>query len=524
VQKQALTKDGPMEISSHGLDSGTLPPEQPDAFLPGAIPKAIALIEKEGRLVARYRWGGTEVKLSEPQILAGTLRFSMTSFWGREHRSLRLSEDDARLKVWNSEQAQGKPDFLARRISPLELKRIEAAAPKVTQLRPLPLPAPHAVPANDLALRPPMGWSSYNSFADSINDSTVRAIADALVDSGLRDAGYVYVNIDDGWQGIRDAQGTLHANSKFPDMKGLGDYLHAKGLKFGIYSSPGPLTCGEYLGSHGHEEQDAHTFASWGVDYLKYDWCSAGILYTREGQMQAVYQKMGEALQTVGRPIVYSLGTEGLLDAEQWGRRVGGNLWRTTSDINDSWATMSHYGFSQSGYEAFAGPGGWNDPDMLEVGNGGMTLEEYRTHMTLWAILSAPLILGNDVRDMTPQTQDLLKNAEVVAIDQDALGKQGHRSFVAGAVETWIKPLADGSTAVAIFNTGSERFQWDVPWYDMGLFNVMAARDLWQHADLTLQRDTYHADVPPHGAVLLRVTMSMEQSPTVYRPSGGVAP
>src|SRR5579884_1955950 len=238
--------------------------------------------------------------------------------------------------------------------------------------------------SSQIAATPPMGWNSWNHFAERVTDADVRAAADALVSSGMRDAGYIYVNIDDTWEGQRDANGVIHTNSKFPDMKALADYVHSKGLKLGIYSSPGPKTCAGYEGSYGHEEQDAKTYAAWGIDYLKYDWCGARNIY-KDDEMQAVYQKMGDALQASGRPIVYSLCQYGRQEVWEWGPDVGGNLWRTTGDIRDSWDSMSKIGFNQDELAPYAAPGHWNDPDMLEIGNGGMTDTEYRTHMSLWS-------------------------------------------------------------------------------------------------------------------------------------------
>src|SRR5215831_16404432 len=284
-------------------------------------------------------------------------------------------------------------------------------------------PALHKVPDNGLARTPPMGWNSWNKFAGRVDDATVRSIADAMASNGMKEAGYQYINIDDTWEGERDPKGNIQTNKKFPNMKALADYVHGKGLKLGIYSSPGPNTCAGYEGSYGHEEQDARTFAAWGIDYLKYDWCGARNLYA-DAEMQAVYQKMGDALLTTGRPIVYSLCQYGRADVWKWGPDVGGNLWRTTGDIRDQWDSMERIGFAHGELAPFAGPGHWNDPDMLEIGNSGMSDTEYRTHMSLWSMLAAPLIAGNDVRSMPPSIREILLNREVIAVDQDAAGKQ----------------------------------------------------------------------------------------------------
>ena len=291
----------------------------------------------------------------------------------------------------------------------------------------------------NLALTPPMGWNSWNHFAEHIDDKTVRSTADALVATGLKGAGYIYLNIDDTWQGKRDAEGFIHANEQFPDMKALADYVHSKGLRLGIYSSPAAKTCAGYEGSLGHEGQDAETYAKWGIDYLKYDWCqSTG---SRE-QMISAYTRMHDALRKTGRPIVLSLCEYGWNKVWDWGASVGGNLWRTTGDISDEYRVMAEIGFNQNGLEKFAGPGPWNDPDMLEVGNGGMNDDEYRTHFSLWAILAAPLIAGNDLTAMTPYTVEILTNREVIAVDQDSLGRQGFRVSQEGPFEVWMKPMS----------------------------------------------------------------------------------
>lgn len=374
--------------------------------------------------------------------------------------------------------------------------------PTVTYIEP---PSLHSVPSNGLAKTPPMGWNSWNLFAGRIDDQTVRTMADAMVSSGMRDAGYIYVNIDDTWEGVRDAQGNLQSNHKFPDMKALSDYVHSKGLKLGIYSSPGTRTCAGYPGSYGHEEQDAKLYAAWGIDYLKYDWCSARNIYKNEA-LQPVYQKMGDALLKTGRPIVFSLCEYGWGNVEKWGPEVGGNLWRTTGDIRDEWTSMIGNVEKQVPTAPFAGPGHWNDPDMLEVGNGHMTDDEYRTHMSLWALVASPLLAGNDVRVMTPVTKSILMNMDVIAIDQDPLGKQAS-PVKNGDLETWIKPLADGSVAVGVVNLGSAATLGTVNAADLHLAGaVKKATDLWAHGDVQFKGGTYSATVPSHGVLLLRVS------------------
>ncbi len=374
--------------------------------------------------------------------------------------------------------------------------------PTVSYIAPPPL---HDVPRNNLAKTPPMGWNSWNLFAGKIDEQTVRTMADAMVSSGMRDAGYVYVNIDDTWQGVRDAQGNLAPNHKFPDMKALADYVHSKGLKLGIYSSPGPRTCAGYPGSYGHEEQDAKTYASWGIDYLKYDWCSAGMIY-KDDQLRPVYQKMGDALHATSRPIVFSLCEYGNGAVQNWGAEVDGNLWRTTGDIRDEWSSMIANVEKQVPTASAAGPGHWNDPDMLEVGNGHMTTDEYRTHMSLWALVAAPLLAGNDVRNMTDATKSILLNKEVIAIDQDPLGKQASPTKN-GDLETWIKPLSDGSVAVGVVNLGSAPTRATVNESDLQLSGPeRTARDVWAHQDVKFAKGAYSSTVPSHGVLLLRVS------------------
>ena len=366
-------------------------------------------------------------------------------------------------------------------------------------------PALKKIASNGLAKTPPMGWNSWNLFADKIDDATVRQIADAMITSGMRDAGYIYVNIDDTWEGTRDAQGNIRTNPKFPDMKALADYVHSKGLKLGIYSSPGPRTCGSYPGSYGHEKQDADTFAAWGIDYLKYDWCSAATIYKPE-QLQPVYQVMGEALQQTGRPIVFSLCEYGLGHVEQWGPDVDGNLWRTTDDIRDDWTSMIGNAHRQTATAPYAGPGHWNDPDMLEVGNGHMTTAEYQTHMGLWSLLAAPLLAGNDIRSMAQDTKNILLNREVIAIDQDPLGKQATPIAQSAESETWLKPLAQGGVAVGVINLSDAPRELSVRAADLKLPALPArAHNLWTHKDVVFTNGVYSETVPSHGILLLRV-------------------
>jgi alpha-galactosidase len=375
---------------------------------------------------------------------------------------------------------------------------------------PLPLPALRDLPDNGLARTPPMGWNSWYQFAGKIDDSTVRAMADAMVASGMNKLGYNYINIDDTWEGGRDASGNLIPNRKFPDMKALADYVHSKGLKLGIYSSPGPKTCAGYEGSFGHEAQDAKTFASWGVDYLKYDLCSARDIYPSTPEaLQALYQKMGEALQSSGRPMVYSLCEYGNGDVWKWGAKAGGNLWRTTGDIRDTWAAMDKIGFSQLDISSYTKPGQWNDPDMLQIGIGGMNADEYRTQMSLWSLLAAPLIAGNDIRQMSEETKSILMNDEVIAIDQDSAAKPVERLLTQGKTEIVWRPLANGSIALGIFNRGDAPAQVSLPWSSVTALlhgGKLTVRDLWLHQPIQMTGDSYSSSVPAHGVVLLTVS------------------
>lgn len=374
---------------------------------------------------------------------------------------------------------------------------------------------------HQLALTPPMGWNSWNVWAGQVSDARIRAAADALVSSGLAAHGYQYINIDDCWEGGRGADGEIQSNDRFPDMKALADYLHAKGLKLGIYSSPGPQTCARYEGSYRHEAQDALTYARWGIDYLKYDWCSYGSVAAGEGleRFQRPYRAMREALDGCGRDIVYSLCQYGMGKVWEWGAEVGGDLWRTTGDITDSWNSMAGIGFGQDGREVHAGPGGWNDPDMLVVGQVGwgrprptrLTPNEQITHLTLWSLQAAPLLLGCDLTRLDRFTIDLLTNTEVIDVDQDPLGKPAGRKSKEGAAEVWARPLWDGTWAVGLFNRGYERREVTVRWSDLGLSGEQPVRDLWRPQDLSACTDRLTAEVPAHGALLLKIGRAEER-------------
>ncbi|HEX4758790.1 MAG TPA: glycoside hydrolase family 27 protein [Terracidiphilus sp.] len=368
-----------------------------------------------------------------------------------------------------------------------------------------------------LAGTPPMGWSTWNHYHRDISDALVRAQADALVASGMRDAGYVYVNIDGGWQGVRDADGVLHPNSNFPDMKALGDYIHSKGLKFGIYSGPGPKSCGGQPTSYGFEAQDAKMFASWGVDFLKYDLCSfrqimqqqsGGDVTKSDALMKAAYEKMHQALAATGRPILFSMCQYGWGEVWTWGAEVGGSMWRISGDINDTYDRMSLNGFGEAGLSKFAGPGRWNDPDFLEVGNDGMNADEQRTHFSLWAMLASPLIAGNDVTAMTEQTKSILLNKEVIAVDQDPLGKQGERAYADGPLEVWARPLEGGAMAVALFNRTTGATHMTLRLKDVGWQGPATARNLWAHEDVGMLNGETTVVVPGHGVVMMRLSQT----------------
>jgi alpha-galactosidase len=371
-----------------------------------------------------------------------------------------------------------------------------------------------------------VGWNSWNTFQCNISESLIEATADAMVTSGMQAAGYRYVNLDDCWMDGRDASGNLQWNaSKFPSgIPALAAYVHGKGLKLGVYETPNTTTCvGLYggvsksvaVGSLGHEAQDAQTFASWGIDYLKYDLCSFRQNMMAEApndpqkanqMMKDAYKKMQRALLATGRPIVYSFCQYGWDAVWEWGPSLGANLWRTTGDINATYDRMTLIGFSQAGLSKYAGPGHWNDPDMLEVGNGKLKPDENRTHMSLWVLLAAPLLAGNDLAQMPPETLAILTNREVIAIDQDPLGKQGDRVSEVGPLEIWAKPLKGGDEAVGLFNRNESTLPITLKLSDVGFAGGAKARDIWQAKDLGKIQGSYTANVPGHGVVLLRLS------------------
>jgi alpha-galactosidase len=379
-----------------------------------------------------------------------------------------------------------------------------------------------------IALTPPLGWNSWNCWGCAVDDEKIRQAADALVASGLADHGWQYINIDDCWMIQRDSKdaivggptrddcGRILANGNFPDMKALTDYIHGRGLKAGVYISPGPWTCQRFEGSWRHEQLDAWQFADWGFDYLKYDWCGYGSIAPRPTleQMKEPYLFMRMCLDRVDRDIVYSLCQYGMGDVWKWGAEIGGNCWRTTGDIGDSWGSMSGIGFAQDAMAPFAGPGHWNDPDMLVVGKVGwgpslhdthLTPNEQYTHISLWCLLSAPLLIGCDLTSLDEFTLNLLTNDEVLEVDQDPLGRQARRVAQKERLEVWAKKMEDGSLAAGLFNRDETPKVVTADWADLGLSGRMRVRDLWRQKDVGVADGRFETEVPRHGVMLVRL-------------------
>ncbi|MCI1681720.1 MAG: glycoside hydrolase family 27 protein [Bacteroides sp.] len=380
-----------------------------------------------------------------------------------------------------------------------------------------------------LALTPPMGWNSWNKFACNIDENLIKSVADAMVETGLRDAGYVYLNLDDCWHGKRDSLGFIHPDPvKFPSgMKALADYVHSKGLKIGIYSDAGRQTCGGRPGSLGHEYQDALQYAKWGIDYLKYDWCN-----TEDVNPVGAYNLMRDALRAAGRPILFSMCEWGHSKPWEWAANTG-HMWRTTGDIFNCFDCMDqHPGWTaygvlqildmQKGLRKYAGPGHWNDPDMLEVGN-GQTVNEDRAHFSMWCMLAAPLILGNDIRQMSQETKDILMNREVIAIDQDSLGIEGLKFAADDGLEFWFKPLAKGDWALCILNRTTEVKTYNIDWQKFNLYDevskrftdfdskVYDMRNLWTKETAGDTRKQLAVTIPRHDVALYRLTLNSKK-------------
>ena len=381
--------------------------------------------------------------------------------------------------------------------------------------------APSAPPrlAASLAPTPPMGWNSWNRFGCNVGERVVLGAADALVKAGMKDAGYRYVVIDDCWQGKRDAAGAIVADpARFPSgIRALADAVHARGLALGIYSDAGTLTCAKRPGSKDHEVDDARAYAAWGVDYLKYDCRNTEGQDTREA-----YGTMSRALRATGRPMILSICEWGSTKPWLWAAGVG-QLWRATGDIQDCWDCGTSWGGMgvvhiidlMAELYPFSGPGHWNDPDMLEVGNHGLTLVENRAHFSFWALFAAPLMAGNDLQTMSADIRAILTNREVIAVDQDPLGIQGRKVRDNGPHEVWMKPLADGTRAVILFNRGTEESPITVEWEDIGLHQGGRAtvRDLWKGIDVGTFRGRYQARVSPHGVIMLKLTADPTGAP-----------
>lgn len=384
------------------------------------------------------------------------------------------------------------------------------------------------VVGDKIALTPPMGWNSWNCWGLAVSDEKVRASAKAFIEKGLINYGWTYMNIDDGWEAERDANGVLQPNEKFPDMKKLADDLHGMGLKLGIYSSPGPKTCGGYTGSYNYDQTDINTWANWGIDYVKYDWCSySDIAKLKIGKnweissdkktletLKKPYHIMQKAISNANRDIYYSLCQYGWGEVWKWGNEVNGQSWRTTGDIEDTWKSMAGIGFGQAPFYPYAKPGNWNDPDMLVVGSVGwgpklhdtrLTVNEQYTHISLWSLLSAPLLIGCDMASLDDFTLSLLKNAEVIALNQDPLGKQAQQLIKKDDYQVWVKDIEDGSKAVGIFNMSNDIKEIKIDFNELKLGSDKNVRDIWRGKELGNFKNQYSAKIMSHGVNLIKV-------------------
>ncbi len=377
----------------------------------------------------------------------------------------------------------------------------------------------------ELAQTPPMGWNSWNTFQTNIDEPLLKGMVDTYVSSGMKDAGYTYFVLDDGWMTMeRDKDGNLVADpKKFPNgMKEFADYVHSKGLKFGIYNCAGTKTCAGYPGTRGYEYQDARLYASWGVDYLKYDWCNADGINAREA-----YATMSKAIRAAGRPMIFSLCEWGTHKPWRWAKEVG-QLWRTTGDIGPAfkkdidrgtWRSLCVLSIldQQDSIRQYAGPGHWNDPDMLEVGN-GMKYSEDKAHFSLWCMLAAPLMAGNDLRKMSPETAAILTNKDIIAIDQDPMGVGAFRYYAFDGIEIWVKPLANNEFAVCFLNRSDRPQTVTYNWKDHAIndavsntgadFNKITykLRDLWEKKDAGTTDKVFKQTIPADDVVVLRLT------------------
>ena len=382
------------------------------------------------------------------------------------------------------------------------------------------------IAGDTLALTPPMGWNDWYIHYDQVTEKHMREAADVMIGSGMADFGYMYVNIDDCWmkkQGEpphREERGVILPNAKFPDIKGMVDSIHGKGLRAGLYTSPGPWTCADYAGSAGHEELDATTFAEWGFDFLKYDWCTYGDAAAGADREQAMkpFRQMGEILIKLDRDIVYNLCQYGMSNVWEWGGQVGGNCWRTTGDLgNEEGDVLPGFlkiGLSNAEHYAYAKPGQWNDPDYILigwVGNTGeqrptaLTGDEQYTYMSMWCLMAAPLVFSGDMSKLDEFTLNILCNAEVIDVDQDTLGRQGRIIRRADDEMVMVKELEDGSKAVGLFNLGLVPKDISIAFKDLGIGDKATVRDLWRQKDLGIFDTRYAGKVNPHGVVMVRV-------------------